>query len=175
MLSERMQAAINTQISRELFSGYLYLSMAAYFEDLGLKGFAHWMRVQHREEENHGLMMFGYLAQAGGRVLLQPVEGPETGFDSPLDAFGKVVEHEQKVTAWINEIVDLALAERDHATASFLQWFVNEQVEEEATARELRDTLRLIGDTGPALLMFDRELAARVYSPPPEVAKWGVI
>jgi ferritin len=175
MLSDQMEAALNAQINRELFSGYLYLSMAAYFEDLGLKGFAQWMRVQHREEETHGLMMFGYLNEAGGRARLSAIDAPEETFASPLAAFEAVLAHEQQVTAWIGELIDLAVSGRDHATANFLQWFVGEQVEEESKAKELRDTLRLLGDSGPALLMMDRELAARVYLMPPEAAKWGVI
>ncbi|MCC7491275.1 MAG: ferritin [Fimbriimonadaceae bacterium] len=175
MPSEQVQAALNLQITREIHSGYLYLSMAAYFEDLGLKGFAHWMRVQHREEENHGLMMYGYLNAAGGRVRLQEIEAPATEWPTPLAAFEEVLAHEQQVTAWIHEIVDLALAEKDHATANFLQWFVSEQVEEVATAKELHDTLKLLGNSGPSLLLLDRELAGRTFTVPAEATKWGVL
>lgn len=170
-----MQTALNAQINREIYSGYLYLSMAAYFDDLGLKGFAHWMRVQHREEENHGLMMLGYVSEAGGRVVLTGIDGPAATWASPLAAFEEVLSHEQQVTAWVHELVDLALATRDHATANFLQWFVGEQIEEEAKAKELRDTLRFVGDGGPALLMLDREVGVRAYVLPPEAVRWGVL
>lgn len=175
MLNAKLEAALNDQINRELYSGYLYLAMAAYFDDKGLKGFSHWMRVQHREEENHGLMMFGYVAQAGGRVALKAIDAPTTTWASPLAVFEEVLEHEQQVTRWIHELVDLAQTEKDHATLNFLQWFVKEQVEEEEKAKEAVDTLKLIGEGGPALLMYDRELGARIFTVPPEATTLGVV
>jgi ferritin len=170
-----MQAALNDQINKELYSEYLYLSMAAYFESLGLKGFANWMRVQTREEHTHAIMMFTYVNDAGGRVALAPIDGPELDWVSPLAAFEKVLSHEQYVTSRINNLVNLALDERDHASNAFLQWFITEQVEEEANAKQIVDTLKLIGDQAQPLLMLDRELATRVFVVPAAAATIGVI
>lgn len=175
MISEKMQAAFNDQINKELYSEYLYLSMAAYFDSLGLKGFANWMRVQVKEERTHAMMMYTYVHDAGGRVLLQPIEGPPTEWESPLKAFEHTLEHEQFVTSRIHHLMDLAIEEKDHASAAFLQWFVTEQVEEEANATEISQELRLIGNNGQGLLMKDRELATRVFVLPPEAAAAGVI
>jgi ferritin len=175
MVSEKMQAAFCDQINRELYSEYLYLSMVAYFDDLGLKGFAHWMRVQTKEEHTHAMMMFTHLGTAGGKVTLQPIAGPPTTFESPLAVFEATLEHERFITANINALLDQALGERDHASAAFLQWFVTEQVEEEAAAKELVDTLRLIGGQGQGLLMLDRELGARVFNLPAAAAAMGIL
>jgi ferritin len=175
MISEKMQAAFNDQINKELYSEYLYLSMAAYFDSLGLKGFANWMRVQVKEERAHAMMMYTYVNDAGGRVLLKPIEGPPTQWDSPLKAFEHVLEHEKLVTSSIYQLLNLAMEEKDHASVAFLQWFVTEQVEEEANATEIIHELRLIGDHGQGLLMKDRELAQRVFTLPPEAANAGVI
>jgi len=175
MISEKMQAAFNDQINKELYSEYLYLSMAAYFDSLGLKGFANWMRVQVKEERTHAMMMYTYVNDAGGRVLLKPIEGPPTQWDSPLKAFEHVLEHEKLVTSSIYQLLNLAMEEKDHASVAFLQWFVTEQVEEEANATEIIHELRLIGDHGQGLLMKDRELAQRVFTLPPEAANAGVI
>ncbi len=175
MISDQMQSAINDQINKELYSEYLYLAMAAYFDGLGLKGFSNWMRVQCKEEHTHAMMMFTYVNETGGRVVLQPLEGPPTEFSSPLAVFEHTLEHERYVTSRINNLVDLAMEERDHASNAFLQWFITEQVEEEAAAKELSDTLRLVGDNSHALLMLDRELAARVFVLPAAAAGAGVI
>lgn len=173
MLSERMQEALNDQLNAEWYSSYLYLSMAAYFESTGLKGFANWMSVQAKEEWAHGEMFYAQLNNRRGRVLLKHIAGPPTEWPSPQGAFAHVLEHEQMVTGRINTLVDLALSEADHATNAFLQWFVNEQVEEESNADHILQQLKLIGDNPHALLMLDRELATRVFVPPVPAAGGG--
>ncbi|MHC5033888.1 MAG: ferritin, partial [Planctomycetota bacterium] len=137
MLSARMQQALNEQLNAELYSAYLYLSMSAQFEDLGLKGFASWMRCQAQEEVLHAMKFFGHITGRGGRALMQPIEGPQTEWDSPTSIFEHTLEHERKVTGLIGKLVDLAAEEGDHAARAFLQWFVTEQVEEEASADEV--------------------------------------
>ncbi|MFB0561219.1 MAG: ferritin [Candidatus Lokiarchaeia archaeon] len=166
MLKDKIQEALNKQIVAELYSSYLYLSMEAYFHSINLPGFANWMRVQMQEENMHGLMIFDYVAERGGKIKLGPIEGPATEWNSPLDVFEAVYAHEQKVTGLINDLVNLAIEEKDHATNNFLQWFVKEQVEEEASADAIRQKLKLIGDDGRGLLMLDQELAQRVFRPP---------
>jgi len=166
MLNEKIQAALNKQLNAELYSSYLYLSMSAHFQSINLPGFANWMRVQAQEELVHGMKFYDFINERGGRVTLQPVEGPPTEWSSPLDVFENTYKHEQKVTGLINDLVNLAVAERDHATNIFLQWFVTEQVEEEASADEVRQRLKLMGDDGGGLFMLDREMGQRVFTPP---------
>ena len=131
MLKEKIQAALGKQLNAELFSSYLYLSMSAYFQSISLPGFANWMRVQAQEELVHAMKFYDFINDRNGRVMLQKVDGPPTEWSSPLDVFESTYQHEQKVTGLINDLVNLAVAERDHATEIFLQWFVAEQVEEE--------------------------------------------
>lgn len=166
MISNNMQAAINDQINYELYSSYIYLSMTAYFTSINLMGFANWMRVQTQEEIMHAMKFYDFVNARGGRVLLSTIEGPATEWDSPLAAFENALAHEQKVTTRINNLVNLAVDERDHASATFLQWFVTEQVEEESNADGIIRQLKLIGDDRSALFMIDRELATRVFVPP---------
>jgi ferritin len=166
MISEKMQKALNGQLNAEMYSGYLYLSMSAYFESKGLKGFANWMRIQYREEVTHAEKFYDYINEREGRVVLAQIEAPPTDWPSPLAVFQDTVAHEQKVTALINELVDLAVEEKDHATNNFLQWFVAEQVEEEASVGEVRDKIKLAGETGGGMFMVDRELATRTFAPP---------
>ena len=161
MLSDKMQAAMNKQINAELHSAYVYLSMAAYFEDANFTGMAHWMRMQADEELAHAMKFFDFINERGGRVLLQPIDGVPSEWASPLAVFEGALAHEQKVTALINDLVDLALDERDHASNSFLQWFVAEQVEEEASADDMVQKLRLAGDAPQALLFLDAEMGSR--------------
>ncbi len=170
MLSETMQKALNDQVNAEYYSAYLYLSMAAYFESLNLNGFANWMRVQTQEELAHGTIMFNFIGQRGGRVILSAIAAPQTEWKSPRDAFECAYSHEKKVTGLINKLVDLAIRESDHATNAFLQWFVTEQVEEEMNASGIANQLKVAGDSPNALFMIDRELAARVFTPPPQLA-----
>jgi len=161
MLSEKMQAAMNKQINAELHSAYIYLAMAAYFEHENLPGFAHWMRQQANEELGHALKFFDFIVERRGRVVLEPVGAVPSEWASPLPVFENALAHEQKVTGLIHGLVNLAIEERDHASDSFLQWFVDEQVEEEASADAVVQQLKLAGDSGVALLILDRELGAR--------------
>lgn len=166
MLKKMVQNAINKQINAELHSAYLYLSMAAHFESINLKGFANWMRVQTQEETVHALKLYDFVCARAGRVNLTAIDGTETAWKTPLAAFEAAYAHEQKVTALIDDLVDLAIQESDHATNTFLQWFVNEQVEEEANADLVVQQLKLAGDNASALFLIDKELALRVFVPP---------
>lgn len=166
MIKKKIQQALNKQLNAELFSSYLYLSMAAYFESVSLKGFANWMRIQTQEELVHAMKFYDYLIERGEKVTLTSIEGPPTEWASALKVFEHVSQHEQKVTSLINDLVNLAISERDHATTNFLQWFVSEQVEEEASANEVVEKLKLMGDARQGLFMLDRELAQRVFTPP---------
>lgn len=171
MLSEKMQEKLNSQLNAELYSAYLYLSMSAYFESLNLPGFANWMRVQAREELLHAEKFFDHINERDGRVTLRPVDGPPTDWDSPVAVFEEVYGHEKKVTGLINALVSASLQESDHATNTFLQWFVTEQVEEESSAQKVLQSLKLVGKDGAGLLMLDRELAQRVFTPPAATAQ----
>ncbi|HPO09883.1 MAG TPA: ferritin [bacterium] len=166
MIDKKMQDAINDQINAELFSAYLYLSMSGHFENVSLRGFANWMRVQAQEEMVHAMKMFDFVIERGGRAILKAVDAPANEWASPVAVFEAAYEHEQKVTARINKLVDIAVELRDHACNTFLQWFVTEQVEEESTASQIVDQLKMIGDARSGLFMMDRELATRVFVPP---------
>jgi ferritin len=168
MISEKMQEALNGQLNAELYSSYLYLSMAAYFQDLNMGGCANWMRVQAQEEDIHAMKFYNFINERGGRVVLKTIDGPPTEWDSPLAAFEAVLEHEQKVTGLINELVELALAEHDHATNIFLQWFVTEQVEEEDSANDVIQQIKMVGEAQGGLFMLDRELGQRTFTAPAE-------
>ncbi|GIL14632.1 MAG: ferritin [Chloroflexota bacterium] len=161
MLSEKMQAALNAQINMEFFASYQYLAMAAYFESENLMGFANWMHMQSQEENMHAMKFYHYVNDRRGRVTLQALDMPKTAWSSPLEAFEDALKHEQKVTAKINALVDLAIQESDHATNSFLKWFVDEQVEEEANVDAVIQDLKRIGSASQGLFMLDRELAQR--------------
>ena len=161
MISEKMEEALNEQINAELWSAYMYLSMSAYFESENLGGFANWMRVQADEEVEHAMRFYNYVNEVGGRVELKPIDEVPTDWDSPLDAFQETLEHEKKVTSLINDLVDLADEENDHATYSMLQWFVDEQVEEEDSAGEIVEKLEFVGDSANGLLSLDRQLGER--------------
>lgn len=166
-MNKRMETALNEQIKWELYSSYLYLSMSAWYESTGLKGFANWEYVQAQEEKDHAMKIYKYVVSRGGRVILQPIEAPPSEWASPLDAFRHSLEHEQRVTSMINDLVNLAIEEKDHATHNMLQWFVDEQIEEEDDAGQIVDQLSMIEDGGGSamLYMFDKELGARVYVP----------
>ena len=161
MLNAKIQDAFNEQINAELFSSYLYLSMSVWAESQGLRGMANWMRLQAQEEKMHATKFMDFVNECDGRVLLKAIEGPQTEWSSPLAVFEDTCKHEGKITGMINNLVDLAVREKDHAANIFLQWFVTEQVEEEAAARDIRDRLKLVGTGGPGLYMIDRELAQR--------------
>jgi ferritin len=161
MISKPFQDALNEQINFELFSAYLYLSMSAHFEAQNLPGFANWMRVQYQEETGHAMKFYKYVFDRNGVVTLKAIAQPATKFKTPLNIFKQVLEHEQKVTALINKLFELAVKEKDYAAQTFLQWFVNEQVEEEKNAIDIINLLEMIGDSPVSLIMADRQLGAR--------------
>jgi len=166
MLSEKMAEALNKQVNNEVYSAYLYMSMSAYSTFIGLKGFANWFMVQYKEEMVHAMKIFDYINDQGGQVKLMPIAQPPTEFGGALDMFEKTLAHEKFVTKSINDLVNLAIEEKDHATNIFLQWFVTEQIEEEANDNEIIAKLKLVGKEGNGLFMIDKELAARVFVPP---------
>ena len=161
MLSETMQDAFNEQIKNEFYSAYLYLSMSAYFEAKNLPGFAKWLRVQFQEEQVHALKFYDYVIERNGRVHLLAISQPHFEWENNLDAFQKVLEHEQKVTGMINKLYELALDEKDYASQVELQWFINEQVEEEKNASDIIEQLLMIDAKGTAVLMLDHQLGKR--------------
>lgn len=166
MLNEKIEKALNSQVNAEIYSAYLYLSMEAYFESVNLAGCGNWMRVQAQEELSHAAKIYDYIIERGGRVYLDTIEKPPAEWDSPLGAFQAAYKHEQKVTSLINGLVDLSNQEKDHATSSFLKWFVDEQVEEEASADEIVQKLKMVEKTPGMHFMIDRELAQRIFKPP---------
>ena len=166
MLSEKMQQALNKQLNCEFYSSYLYLAMAAYFNSAGLAGFAGWMRVQAQEELLHAAKFYDYLSGRGARVELREIGRPPANWRSPLVAFEDAYRHEQGVSRAINELVNLALEEKDHASNNFLQWFVAEQVEEEASFNGVLQQLKVMGEAPGGLFMIDRQLSQRVFSMP---------
>jgi ferritin len=161
MITKTVQNAINEQINKELYSSYLYLSMAAYFEDKNLPGFANWMYVQAEEERGHGMKLFEHLLERSGKVELKPIAGPQTTWNTSLEVFKHVQEHEAAVTASINTLYELALKEKDYPFQVALQWFISEQVEEEKNAAEIVQQLELIDAKGTAVLMLDHQLGKR--------------
>lgn len=170
MLSKTIEDALNAQVNAELWSAYLYLSMAHNFEADGKSGIANWFKVQFQEEQAHAEIFMNYINSRGGRVWLKPIDAVETEWATPLDAFKATLEHERKVTALINNLYAMAEAERDYATREMLNWFISEQVEEEESAQELIDKFSLIGNDGMGIYMLDQELAARTYNVPSPLA-----
>ncbi|NQT34102.1 ferritin [bacterium] len=169
MLPKKMEEALNGQLNAELYSAYLYMSMAAYFESINLAGFANWMKIQVQEEMFHAQKFFNYINERSGRVIMRAIEKPETDWETTSDVFEHTYKHEQKVTSLINDLVELSRSEKDNATYNFLQWFVSEQVEEEASVDAVLQKLKLIGDFGPGIFMIDQELGNRVFTPPAAV------
>ena len=166
MLNEKLHSALNDQVNWEMYSSYLYLSMSAYAEDAGLNGIANWLYVQAREEMAHAIHMYQYVLDRDALPCLSAIQKPEDSFDGLKDVFEKVYAHEEKVSERLNNIASLAMQENDHACYQFIMWYVDEQVEEEANARDILDKLDLIGDSRPHILNLDNELAARVYNNP---------
>jgi ferritin len=161
MLTDKMQKALNGQMNAELYSSYLYLSMNAYFKTVNLDGFANWMYYQAQEELEHAMKFYDFICQRGGRVQLAQIEAPPSVWNSPLAVFEDTLAHEQKVTGLINDLVEIANEERDHASQIFLQWFVSEQVEEEDSVGGVLEQLKLMGEAKGGLFMMDREMAKR--------------
>jgi len=166
MISEKIQKLLNEQIVKEFYSAYLYLSIEAYLTEQNLVGFANWFRVQAQEERDHAMIFFNFINKVGGRVKLGQIDAPKVDFASIEEALKLSLEHEQFVTRSIYTIVDAAIEERDHKTNQFLQWFVNEQTEEEANSDNNLKKFQLVGNDGRGILMMDAEMAARVYTPP---------
>lgn len=158
-----VEEILNKQINAEFWSAYLYLSMSSYLAQKGLTGFANWMRVQYQEEVSHALKIFDYVIARGGNVKLEPIAAVETDWKGIKEIFDSTYEHECKVTDMIHNCYETALKERDHATANMLQWFIDEQAEEEESALEIIDKLKMVGDNGAALYMMDKELGTRTF------------
>jgi ferritin len=166
MITKKMEKSLNEQMNKEIFSAYLYLGMSAYSTSKGLKGFANWFYVQAKEEMIHAEKFFNYINEQGGRITLDAIDKPDQDFSSPVELFEKTLAHEKIVTKRINKLVDLAKKESDHATNAFLQWFVTEQVEEEASPSEILQKLEITGREKSGILLIDTELASRVFVPP---------
>lgn len=170
MISKRMQDAINAQINAELWSAYLYLSMSMDAADKGLKGVANWFAIQFKEEQDHAQIFINYMQSQGARVELAPIAEVDTEWDSAKAMFEQTLTHEQKVTSLIHNLCAIAAEEKDVATANRLTWFVDEQVEEEESARDILDQLRMVEGNNYGLYMIDKEMAARVYTTPSPLA-----
>lgn len=166
MINEKMEKAFNTQINKELYSEYLYLSMSAYMQSIGLSGFANWMRVQAQEENFHAMAMFDYVLERGGKVKLEAIDAPPNNWNNVLEVFEETLAHEHYVTSLINALADVAEEVKDRAALAFIQWFITEQVEEEATDSDIVSKLKLINLNGDALFAMDKDMAARVFVPP---------
>ena len=166
MICERMKKAFLEQINKELFSEYLYLSMKAYFANLNLNGFVNWMDVQVQEERAHAMGMFDYVLERGGKVELEAINKPQTSWNGPLDVFKAVLAHEQFITSSINALMDVAEETKDRAAMIFLNWYLKEQVEEEANVGNVLAQLELIGDDKNALFALDKELLTRTFVAP---------
>lgn len=166
MINEKVGNIINEQINKEFYSAYLYLSMSAYFSDLGLLGFANWTRVQAQEETAHANLMYDFLLDRGHKIILNTIEAPPSNWSNTLSVMEEILKHEVYVTGLINNIYSIAEEVKDRATMSYMNWFIDEQVEEEANAKEIIDKLKLIGDDKSALYLLDKDLAARVFVQP---------
>jgi ferritin len=169
MLKASIEKAFNEQVNAETYSAYLYMSMAAWFENRQLAGFAHWMKVQAQEEMTHALRFYNFIHERGGTVTLKAIKAPETKWDSPLAVFEAVLKHERLVTGLIHKLVALARGESDYPADNFLQWFVKEQVEEEASAEVVIGKIKLVNQTPGGMFMLDKDLAARVFTMPIDV------
>lgn len=165
MQNSKLESALNAQINAEFWSAYLYLAMSADFAAKGMLGFSNWMFIQFKEEQDHAIKIINYIVSRGGKPILEPIKEVKTAWNTPLEAFKDTLEHERKVTSMINNIYALAIVEKDYATESMLQWFINEQVEEESVAQDIIGKLTMIGDNGFGIYSIDKELSARVYTP----------
>ncbi len=165
-MSDKVISALNDQVKAEIYSAHLYLSMSAYFHSIDMAGAGNWMRIQYQEELFHAHKLFDYIIERGGRAKLAAIDEPPAEWKSPLDVFESALAHEKKVTAMIGNLLELARQEHDHATEIFLHWFINEQVEEEASASAIVQQFKQVGDSVNGTFMIDRELASRVYHPP---------
>ncbi len=162
-ISKNMEAAVNKQVNAELYSAYLYLGMSARCTEMNLKGMANWLYVQAQEEMTHAMKLYRFILERAGHAKLPAIEGVRDDWKTPLEMFEAAYGHEQEVTGMINNLANIAISERDHATASMLNWFVDEQVEEEANSSEIAEKLKLIGESKEGLFMLDKELSIRVF------------
>lgn len=162
MLGQRVQEALNTQLNKEFYSAYLYLGMSAYFDSVDLPGFANFMKIQWQEEMSHAMRIFNYITEVGGKVNLDQINKPDQTWDDVTAVFESVYEHECYITKSINEVLEVAHEEKDYATINMLQWFIGEQVEEEASMLKILNQLKMINGEGSGIFMIDRELGARV-------------
>jgi len=171
MITKKMESAFNEQVNAEFWSAYLYLSMSAHFSSAGFPGVANWMRIQAKEESTHAAKFFDYILERDGAAILKPIAAVENKWESPMSAFEDVLKHEQKVTSLINNLMHVAVEEKDFASQSLLKWFIDEQVEEEANVKAILDSLRMVQGNGNGMYMIDRELATRVFVDSTVVAK----
>ena len=166
MINSKVEKAINEQINKEYFSAYLYLSMSAYCEKESLSGIANWMKIQFEEEQFHAMKFFNYINERGGTVILTSLEDPKTEWNNIIEVFEDTLEHERFITKSINDVMTIAIEEKDYATVSFLNWYIDEQVEEEDNAETILNRLNLIKGAGNGILMLDKEMSTRVFVPP---------
>ena len=169
MFKKSIEKALNEQITREIYSSLLYLSMAGYYTNMNLSGFANWMFIQAKEEMDHAMKFFNYVLDRGGETKIGTIESPKTSWKSPIAAFEAAYKHEQYITENINNLADLAIKEKDHASNNLIQWFITEQVEEEANVDEIVKKMKMMEGFPGGLIMMDAELKTRVYTPPPVV------
>ena len=163
MINEKVENVLNSQINKEFYSAYLYLAMSAYFDEIGLYGFSNWTKVQAREEVDHGMILFDYIIERDGTVKLTQIEAPDKDFQNPLQVFEKILDHEKYVTESINCVASMSEDECDLATRHFINWYISEQVEEEANARDVITKLKMFGDEKSSLFHLDQELGKREY------------
>ncbi len=163
MLKKKIEVALNNQLNNEFYSAYLYISMAGYFEHMSLAGFSNWMKVQYQEENSHTMKFFRYINERGGKVVLKGVKVPPSSWKSPLNVFELTLKHEEEVTENINELLDISMKEKDHATTNFLQWYIEEQVEEEANVSNIIAQLKMIKGSNESLFLLDKDLAQRTF------------
>jgi ferritin len=161
MFDKELQKAFNLQVNNEMTSAYLYLSMSAYCESVNLPGIAHWLRVQNLEETEHGMKFFDFIKDRGARVVLSPIPQPPTEFKSALDVFEQTLAHEQKVTAAIHHLYEMALQKKDYPSQVFLQWFISEQVEEEKNVTQIVENLKVLADKPHSIIYMDKQLGKR--------------
>ncbi len=171
MISDKMSHALNEQVNREMYSAYLYMAMSAHSNQIGLKGFANWFMVQYHEEMLHAMKIYEYIQRQGAEIKLDAIKTPPSHFESPLDMFTQTLAHEQYITQSINDLMELAIAEKDHASQIFLEWYVTEQVEEEENDNDIIAQLKWIKDNPQGLMMLDRELAGRMTTVPTDFSK----
>ncbi|MBN1106015.1 MAG: ferritin [Deltaproteobacteria bacterium] len=174
MISKKMEKALNGQVNKEMYSAYLYMAMSSYSNLIGLKGFANWFMVQYHEEMLHAMKIYEYIGRQGGQAVLMDIKQPPSEWASPLDMFEKTLAHEKFITKSINDLMDLAIAQKDHATQIFLQWYVTEQIEEEENDNEIIGKLKLLGAGSGGkngLFMIDKELGARITTVPTDYSK----